>query len=59
MRTYVITTGILFAALAALHVYVTVERWGEIARDPWPAVALVVSAALSLWALRVLRSARP
>ena len=58
MKTYVITTGILFALLAVLHVREVVEHWREVAADPWPAVGLLASAVLSVWAFRVARAAR-
>jgi hypothetical protein len=57
MRAYVITTGLLFGALAALHVFVVVERWRALTADPWPAIALVLAGALAVWAGRVLRAA--
>ena len=57
MKNYLITTGILFAALSALHVYVVVQRRPALATDPWPAIVLVIAGAMSVWAGRLLYSA--
>lgn len=52
-----ITTGILFAALAALHVFVVFARWRALPADPWPTTVLVVTGVLAVWAGRLLRVA--
>ena len=54
MKAYLITTGMLFGALAALHVYVVVQRGPALATDPWPAIVLVIAGAMSIWAGRLL-----
>jgi len=54
MKNYLITTGILFAALAALHVYVVVQRGPALATDPWPAIVLIIAGGMSIWAGRLL-----
>ena len=53
MKAYVITTGIMFAALAALHVFVVFERWRALPADPWPAIVLAVTGAFTIWAGRL------
>ena len=58
MNAYVITTGIIFAALAALHVFVVVEQWRALPSDPWPAIVLALAAGFALWAGRLVRVAR-
>jgi len=58
MKAYLITTGLLFAALAALHVYVVVERGPALATDPWPAIVLVIAGGMSVWAGRLLLKGR-
>ena len=55
MRAYLITTGIIFAAMAALHVFVVVRHRHVLATDPWPAVVLVISIALTIWAVSLIR----
>jgi hypothetical protein len=57
MKAYLITTGILFAALAALHVWVVLQRGPALATDPWPAIVLVVAGAMSVWAGKLFYSA--
>jgi hypothetical protein len=59
MKTYVITTGLLFAALAALHVAEVVHHWRAIPGNPWPAIGLALSVVFAAWAGRlVVRSRR-
>jgi hypothetical protein len=54
MRTYLATTGILFALLVVAHVWrATVEP--NVVRDPWFLVFSVVAAGLSIWAFSLLR----
>jgi len=57
MKAYLITTGVLFAALAALHVYVVLQRGPALATDPWPAIVLVIAGAMTVWAGKLLYSA--
>ena len=54
MKPYVITTGTIFAILAAAHVLRTIAEWSRLATDPWfylegPGIG-VVAAALAFWA---------
>lgn len=58
MKAYVITTGIIFVALAGLHVFVVVGQWRALPSDPWPAIILALAAGFALWAGRVVRIAR-
>jgi hypothetical protein len=48
------TTGGLFALLTLAHVWRMIEE-GHLARDPWYLLITAATAALSLWAWRVLR----
>lgn len=59
VKTYVITTGAVFALLTLAHLWrLIVER--HLATDPGYLLITVAAAAMSLWAWRVLRlSTRP
>ena len=63
MRAYLVTTGILFALMAALHLYITYEHGfrpdGTFAAAAAPGAVLLVSAALAIWAFRLMRRLRP
>ena len=61
MRPYLITTGLLFALLAAAHLLRTIAEWSRLATDPGfilegPGIGLF-AAALGVWAWRLLRLA--
>lgn len=57
MKAYLLTSGTLFALLAAVHLFIVVEHWRAGPGDPWyviaPAVLLVISASLTAWAWRL------
>ena len=56
MRTYLATTGILFAIVAVAHLWrATIER--NLVRDPWFVLLSVLAAALSIWAFTLFRRA--
>ena len=42
MRTYLITTGVLFALLALVHLWRVIGESASLARDPW---FLIITAA--------------
>ena len=52
MRTYLVTTGILFAAIAVAHVYEVIDR-GHVRYSD--ILVIAVSAALGAWAWRLVR----
>ena len=59
MRRYIVTTGALFALLAAAHVLRTAAEWSRLGTDPWflvegPGIG-VLAAAIAVWAWRLLR----
>lgn len=57
MKAYLVTTGTLFALLTAAHAWrVVAER--HLATDPWYLLITLVSAALAVWAWRLLRLSR-
>ena len=55
MKTYVMTTGVVFGLLAVVHAWRAVEEGGHVARDPWFLVITAIAAGLSVWAFTVLR----
>lgn len=58
MKTYLITTGSLFAILAIAHVWRVIDEWPALLTNPWAdleAAIGVVAAALSIWAWTLLR----
>jgi hypothetical protein len=62
MKSYVFTTGVLFALLAAAHLLRTIAEWRRLGTDPWfalegPGIG-IVAAGFVVWAWRVFR-ARP
>ncbi|HKW00534.1 MAG TPA: hypothetical protein VJN96_11955 [Vicinamibacterales bacterium] len=55
MRTYVATTGVLFAAITVAHVWRAYEEGRGVAHDPFFLVLTALAAAFSVWALVLLR----
>ena len=58
MKTYVITTGVIFGLLALIHIWRIIEEGSRLATDPWFILVTAIAAALSLWAWRVVRLAQ-
>jgi Co/Zn/Cd efflux system component len=57
MRTYVLTTGIIFALLVAAHVWRIAAESTALAADPFYMLITIAAGALSIWALVLLRRA--
>ena len=62
MKAYLVTTGLIFALVANLHLIRTIVEWSRLAADPWfilvgPGLG-VIAAVLALWAFWLLRAAR-
>jgi len=59
MKPYLITTGLLFALLAAAHILRSIAEWPRLATDPAFIVEGrgigLVAAGFGLWAWRLLR----
>jgi hypothetical protein len=55
MKTYVMMTGVLFGLLTLAHVWRIIEEGPHLARDPWYILITVSSAALCVWAWRLVR----
>ena len=54
MKAYIATTGVLFLLLTVVHILRAFQETG-MARDPWFILMTLLSFALSIWALMVLR----
>lgn len=50
MKTYIVTTGILFALLTLAHLLRIVYESRALAGDPWYVLITAATAALSVWA---------
>ena len=55
MRTYALTTGVIFALLAVAHVFRMIGESHSLATDPWFLIITVIAALLSVWAFTVAR----
>lgn len=58
MKLYLGFTALLFAALTVLHLWRMTSESASLARDPWFLIITLVSAALCIWALRLLMTQR-
>ena len=58
MKTYVMTTGAVFALITLAHIMRIVAEGPRLASEPFFVLMTVLSTALSLWAWRVLRLIR-
>jgi hypothetical protein len=60
MRAYLVTTGTVFGLITAAHVWRVLMESRALARDPWFLLVTLLTAALCVWAVRLLRpGARP
>jgi cytochrome bd-type quinol oxidase subunit 1 len=55
MKAYLVTTATLFALIAVLHLWRVFEERSSLGRDPWFLIITVIAAALSGWAISLLR----
>ena len=55
MRTYVMTTGVLFGLVTLAHVWRVLVEGPGLATDPWYILLTVAAAGLCLWAWRLIR----
>jgi hypothetical protein len=58
MKAYIMTTGTVFGLITLAHLLRVVEEGPRLASDPFFVLLTVLSAALSVWAWRVLRLTR-
>lgn len=55
MKAYLITTGTVFGLITVAHVWRTIAEGPRLATDPLFLLLTLFSAALCLWACRLLR----
>lgn len=55
MRTYAMTTGVIFALLTVVHLWRVIQERHSLGRDPWFLIITCVAAMLSIWAFSVAR----
>ena len=53
MKTYVITTGVLFGLVTLAHLWRMIEEGRALAASPWYVAITILAAALAVWAWRV------
>jgi hypothetical protein len=53
MKTYVMTTGVVFALIVLMHVWRAIVEGSHMATDPWFILITAIAGALSLWAFRL------
>jgi hypothetical protein len=54
MKAYLVTTGILFAVIAVLHVWRVIAEWNGFDAEFWLVAGVgVLAALLSIWAWRL------
>jgi len=58
MRTYVMTTGVVFGLLALIHVWRVIEEGFTVA-NPFFLLITAIAAAFCGWALRLLKTSAP
>jgi uncharacterized membrane protein len=60
MKAYIMTTGAVFGLITVAHIWRVFAESPRLATEPWYILLTVVTAALCLWAVRLLsRSPRP
>ena len=57
MKAYLLTTGVLFLALAVVHVLRVLQEQ-HLARDPWFIATTLIAITLAGWAYRLYTTAR-
>jgi hypothetical protein len=54
MKPYLITTGVVFGLLTLAHIWRVIVEGPRRAAEPWYVLITLASAALCLWAVRLL-----
>jgi len=57
MKAYLVTTGVLFLALAVVHVLRVLQEQ-HLARDPWFIATTMIALTLAGWAFRLFATTR-
>ena len=55
MRSYVITTGVVFALLVVAHILRAIEEGPQLMKQPLFILTTLAAAALFVWAMSLLR----
>ena len=55
MKAYLITTGAVFGLITVLHIWRAFVEGPRMAKDPWFILLTLLTAALCLWACRLLK----
>lgn len=58
MKIYLALTAVVFGLLTVVHIWRMVAESASLARDPWFLLLTGLSAALCLWAVRLLVAQR-
>jgi N-acetylglutamate synthase-like GNAT family acetyltransferase len=58
MKAYLITTGTVFGLLALAHVWRVIGESRSLAVDPWLVAITLISAGMSVWAFRLLKTSK-
>ena len=59
MRAYIITTGVIFAAIALVHILRVFAEGLRLAKDPIFILLTVLAAGLAVWAWRLAAAGSP
>ena len=59
MKAYLLTTGVLFGLITIAHILRIIAEWPRFATDPWYLMLTLATAALCVWAWRLLRHSAP
>jgi hypothetical protein len=57
MKAYLITTGVIFGLVTVAHIWRIIAESPQLGKDPWFVLLTIVTAALCVWACRLLRRA--
>jgi hypothetical protein len=58
MKAYLITTGTVFGLLALAHVWRVIGESRSLGVDPWLVAITLISAGMSVWAFRLLKTSK-
>lgn len=59
MRTYTITTGVIFSLLTIIHAWRLIAERSSLMAEPWYLGITVMALALSIWAWSLVARTRP
>ncbi len=56
MKAYLLTTGTVFALITLAHIWRAISESATLVRDPFYVILTLLSAGMSVWAWRLLRT---